>query len=106
MRLPPGPWGLRGSLREAINFGVTLTAVLQHFTRRGIRTSPMVSILGKSFANIEGSIRYLSPELSLIDGFSQELVGIVTDLVKKNLSPQQAVRTALEITTAGAAAPQ
>ncbi|MDN3248008.1 ubiquinone biosynthesis protein [Streptomyces sp. DSM 42143] len=91
---------------EELNFGVTLTAVLQHSTRRGIRTSPMVSILGKSFANIEGSIRHLCPELSLIDVFSEELVGIVTDLVKESLSPQQAVRTALEVITAGAAAPQ
>jgi ubiquinone biosynthesis protein len=91
---------------EELNFGVTLTAVLQHSTRRGIRTSPMVSILGKSFANIEGSIRHLCPELSLIDVFSEELLGIVTDLVKESLSPQQAVRTALEVITAGAAAPQ
>ncbi|GHD34399.1 hypothetical protein GCM10010313_80970 [Streptomyces violarus] len=72
---------------------MTLTAVLQHSTRRGIRTGPMVSILGKSFANIEGSIRHLCPELSLIDVFSKELVGIVTDLIKESLSPQQAVRS-------------
>ncbi|MGW4026083.1 ABC1 kinase family protein [Streptomyces sp. NPDC005009] len=91
---------------EELNFGVTLTAVLQHSTRRGIRTSPMVSILGKSFANIEGSIRHLCPELSLIDVFSEELIGIVTDLVKESLSPHQAVRTVLEVITAGAAAPQ
>jgi ubiquinone biosynthesis protein len=91
---------------EELNFGVTLTAVLQHSTRRGIRTSPMVSILGKSFANIEGSIRHLSPELSIIEVFSEELLGIVTDLIKENISPHQAVRTALEVITAGAAAPQ
>ncbi|MCG7527729.1 AarF/UbiB family protein [Streptomyces sp. OfavH-34-F] len=91
---------------EELDFGVTLSAVLQHSTRRGIRTSPMVAILGKSFANIEGSIRHLCPELSLIDVFSEELIGIVTDLVKEALSPQQAVRTALELITAGASAPQ
>ncbi|MER7702342.1 AarF/UbiB family protein [Kitasatospora sp. NPDC097605] len=91
---------------EDLNFGVTLTAVLQHSTRRGIRTSPMVSVLGKSFANIEGSIRHLAPEISIIDVFSEELTGIVIDLVKESLAPQQAVRTALEIISAGAAAPQ
>lgn len=91
---------------EELDFGVTLSAVLQHSTRRGIRTSPMVAILGKSFANIEGSIRHLCPELSLLDVFSEELIGIVTDLVKEALSPQQAVRTALELITAGASAPQ
>lgn len=91
---------------EELNFGVTLTALLQHSTRRGIRTSPMVSILGKSFANIEGPIRHLCPELSLIDVFSDELIGIVTDLVKEAFSPEQAVRTALEVISAGAVAPQ
>jgi ubiquinone biosynthesis protein len=66
----------------------------------------MVSILGKSFANIEGSIRHLCPELSLIDVFSDQLLGIVTDLVKEAFSPEQAVRTALEVISAGAVAPQ
>ncbi|MEE1927799.1 AarF/UbiB family protein [Streptomyces sp. TRM 70351] len=64
---------------EELGFGVTLTTVLQHSTRRGIRTSPMVANLGKSFANIEGSIRHLCPELSLVDVFSEELAGIVMD---------------------------
>jgi ubiquinone biosynthesis protein len=91
---------------EELNFGVTLTALLQHSTRRGIRTSPMVSVLGKSFANIEGSIRHLCPELSLIDVFTGELLGIVTDLAKEAFSPEQAVRTALEVISAGQAAPQ
>ncbi|MEU4800570.1 AarF/ABC1/UbiB kinase family protein [Streptomyces sp. NPDC023327] len=31
---------------EELNFGVTLTSVLQHSTRRGIKTSPMISVLG------------------------------------------------------------
>lgn len=49
---------------EDLDFGVTLTAVMQRSTTRGIQTSPMVSILGKFFGNIEGSVRYLAPELS------------------------------------------
>ncbi|AXK37855.1 AarF/ABC1/UbiB kinase family protein [Streptomyces armeniacus] len=87
---------------EELNFGVTLTAVLQYSTRRGIRTSPMVSVLGKSFANIEGSIRHLCPELSLVEVFSGELSAIVTDLVREACSKEQAVRTALEVIAGGA----
>lgn len=91
---------------EDLNFGVTLTAVLQYSTRRGIRTSPMVSVLGKSFANIEGSIRHLCPELSVIDVFSGELPGLVTALLREACSAEQAVRTALEVVSGGAAAAQ
>jgi ubiquinone biosynthesis protein len=86
---------------EDLNFGVTLTAVLQYSTSRGIRTSPMVSILGKSFANIEGSIRHLCPELSLVDVFREELTSVVTELVKEALSAEQAMRTALEVIAGG-----
>ncbi|WP_245685299.1 ABC1 kinase family protein [Streptomyces yerevanensis] len=91
---------------EELDFGVTLTAVLQHSTRRGIRTSPMVSILGKSFANIEGSIRHLCPELSLVDVFSEELSGIVTGLLRESFSAEQVMRTALEVVAGGASASQ
>lgn len=91
---------------EELNFGVTLTAVLQYSTRRGIRTSPMVSILGKSFANIEGSIRHLCPELSLIDVFSEELGGIVVELFGEAFSAEQALRTGLEVLAGGQVASQ
>jgi ubiquinone biosynthesis protein len=91
---------------EELNFGVTLTAVLQHSTRRGIRTNPMVSVLGKSFANIEGSIRHLCPELSLVDVFSEELSGIVTGLIRESFSAEQVTRTALEVIAGGAVASQ
>ncbi|MET9295918.1 AarF/UbiB family protein [Streptomyces sp. NPDC003077] len=91
---------------EDLNFGVTLTAVLQYSTRRGIRTSPMVSMLGKSFANIEGSIRNLCPELSLTEVFSEELSHIVLELLREAFSSEQVMRTALEVVAGGTTAAQ
>ena len=82
---------------EELDFGVTLTAVLKRSTQRGIQTSPVISILGKSFGNIEGSVRYLAPELSLVDVFQGELRGIMFDLVREFLSEAQAARTAIEL---------
>jgi ubiquinone biosynthesis protein len=82
---------------EELNFGVTLTAVLKHSTKRGIQTSPAISILGKSFGNIEGSVRYLTPELSLVDVFQGELRGIMLDLVREFLSKEQAARITVEM---------
>ncbi|MGW5531878.1 ABC1 kinase family protein [Streptomyces xanthochromogenes] len=89
-----------------LDFGLTLTSVLERSTRRDIKTSPMVSILGKSFANIEGSIRHLCPELSLIDVFQDELPSIIFHLASEHLSAPQAARTLLELMSAGGQMPQ
>ncbi|MGA5135326.1 ABC1 kinase family protein [Streptomyces olivoreticuli] len=84
-----------GTLEE-LNFGVTLTALLRYSTRRGIKTSPMVSLLGKAFANIEGSIRHLAPELSLIDVFQDELRTIFFHQATELLSEPHTARVLLE----------
>ncbi|GAA2967273.1 ABC1 kinase family protein [Streptomyces enissocaesilis] len=91
---------------EELDFGVTLGSVLTYSTRRGIKTSPMVSVLAKSFANIEGSIRHLSPELSIIDVFQEELRSIIFRLVAEHLSGPQAARSLLEALTVGSQVPQ
>ncbi|MFF7730929.1 ABC1 kinase family protein [Streptomyces sp. NPDC008001] len=91
---------------EELNFGVTLTAVLAHATRRGIRTSPVISLLGKSFANLEGAIRYLCPELSITDVFADNLRTVVFGLARETLSEQQAARTALDLMIAAPGALQ
>ncbi|MFF5563771.1 ABC1 kinase family protein [Streptomyces sp. NPDC012623] len=81
---------------EDLDFGLTLTSILEQSTKRGIKTNTMIAVLGKSFANIEGSIRCLSPELSLLDVFETELVPIVQGHVKKFASGAQAVHALLE----------
>ncbi|MFJ4965321.1 ABC1 kinase family protein [Streptomyces sp. NPDC088729] len=81
---------------EDLDFGLTLTSVLERSTRRGIRTSPMIAVLGKSFANIEGAIRHLSPELSLLDVFEAELLHIVQGHIGKFVSGPQAFHTLIE----------
>jgi ubiquinone biosynthesis protein len=85
-----------GASLEDLDFGLTLTSILQHSTRRGIKTNTMIAILGKSFANIEGSIRCLSPELSLLDVFETELLPIVRGHIKRFVSGPQAVHALLE----------
>ncbi len=82
---------------EDLDFGVTLTAVLVHATRRGIRSSPVIALLGKSFANLEGSIRHLCPELSVTNVFAENLRTILFGLAQETLSEQQAARTAIEL---------
>ncbi|MEV2253487.1 AarF/UbiB family protein [Streptomyces sp. NPDC050147] len=82
---------------EELNFGLTLTRVLTCSTKRGIRTSPTVAVLGKAFANVEGSVRYLAPELSLIEVFKGEMQNAMLSLAAETVSKEQMARTALEL---------
>src|SRR5439155_12666055 len=65
--------GIAGKSLERFNFGVQLTSILKFSSKRGIAAPPAVSSLGKSFANMEGSIRYLAPHLSITDVFEAEV---------------------------------
>ncbi|WP_262402371.1 hypothetical protein [Actinomadura sp. CNU-125] len=91
---------------EDLDFGVTLTSVLKYSTRRGIQTSPVVSLLGKSFSNIEGSVRHLAPELALTDVFEEQLRDILLHLAGESLSEIQAARTALDLMIGNTLAPE
>lgn len=77
---------------EELNFGVTLGTVLRQSAKRGIATSPMVSILAKSFANLEGAVRYLAPELMVVEVFQEELPGILFELAAELFSPAQTAK--------------
>ena len=92
-RLVPG---IAGQSLERFNFGVQLTSVLKFSSKRGIATSPMVAILGKSFANVEGSIRYLSPELSITEAFEDEFKLIVQELAREQLGKNAMARSATQ----------
>ncbi|MEV0681840.1 AarF/UbiB family protein [Actinosynnema sp. NPDC050436] len=95
---------IASSSLEELNFGITLTTILAFATRRGIHTSPHVSLLGKSFANAEGSVRKLAPELSMAEVFEDAVVEILADLFADFFSKEQAGRFALEIMMGGNAA--
>ena len=81
---------------EKFNFGSTINRVLRYASRRGIQTTPMIGLLGKSFANIEGSVRYLAPELSITEVFQDAFRDILFELGREALSEQQAARVVLE----------
>lgn len=89
------PKAATASLAE-LNFGITLTTVLRHSTKRGIKINPVVPMLGKSFANMEGSIRCLAPELSAAQVLRAELADIVVDLTCEALSESHLARGVVE----------
>ncbi|MFF3699096.1 ABC1 kinase family protein [Streptomyces sp. NPDC002221] len=82
---------------EELNFGVALMTLLRHSSRRGIQITPLTSVVGKSVANIEGSVRFLYPELKLSTALQGVLHDVVQALMRETLSGEQAAQTALHL---------
>jgi ubiquinone biosynthesis protein len=91
---------------EDINFGVSLTTVLEKATRRGIGSAPAISLLGKSFANLEGSVRCLAPDIALAEVFKAEVRGIIMSLIREYFSLDQVARNTMDLLSAAASAPE
>jgi len=81
---------------EELNYGTVLMTVVRDAARRGIRTSPMMGLYGKSFCNIEGSVRYLAPELSVVDVFREVVVDVLVEQARELVSVEQTGRFALD----------
>ncbi|MEU6148376.1 AarF/UbiB family protein [Actinosynnema sp. NPDC047251] len=86
---------------DRLDFGATFTSVLGSSTRHGIRTNPAIALLGKSFANLEGSIRYLAPELSVVGTFRDQLQDIMIDIADEAISEARLADVTLELLTNG-----
>ncbi|WP_030022820.1 ABC1 kinase family protein [Streptomyces monomycini] len=85
---------------EQLKFGSSLATLLRYSTKRGIQTNPMVGILGKSFANVEGSVRYLAPHLSVTDVLVTQTQRVLTEFACQTLSRQQLGYTGLQMLSA------
>ncbi|MFH9423874.1 ABC1 kinase family protein [Streptomyces sp. NPDC017529] len=90
---------------DELNFGVALTAVLRYSTSRGIQVTPLVSVVGKSVANIEGSVRCICPDIKLSQALHEALRDILRDLLSEVLSTEQVARAVIDGLTAVAKAP-
>ena len=97
---------LAGASLETLDFGVALTSVLKYSARRGIQTPPAVSLIGKALANIEGSVRYLAPELEVMGVFEDAFSDLAFDLVREAASEQTAAKLLLESIVAIGTAPE
>lgn len=91
---------------EDLNFGVSLTTVLAKATKRGIGSPPAVSLLGKSFANLDGSVRCLAPEITLPEVFQGEVPKILLALAREYLGRPQFARNSMELLLAAVTSPE
>ncbi|MGP2440271.1 ABC1 kinase family protein [Streptomyces sp. JW3] len=91
---------------EEMNFGTALTTVLAKATRRGIGSPPAVSLLGKSFANLDGSVRHLAPEITLPEVFQGEVPRILLALGREFLGRHQFARNSMELLLTAVTSPE
>ncbi|MEV0598669.1 AarF/UbiB family protein [Streptomyces sp. NPDC050315] len=91
---------------DDLNFGVSLTTVLAKATKRGIGSPPAVSLLGKSFANLDGSVRCLAPEIALPEVFKGEVPKILLSLGREFLGGSQFARNSMEMLLAAVTSPE
>ncbi|MBD9730646.1 AarF/ABC1/UbiB kinase family protein [Streptomyces sp. H28] len=89
------PHVANASLAE-LNFGVALTSVLTFSTKRRIQTSPNISVLGKSVANMEGTVRHIHPGLKLGDSIRDVLQDVLFDMARDTVSPEQMAQYGLQ----------
>ncbi|MGO9158259.1 ABC1 kinase family protein [Mycobacterium sp.] len=80
---------------EHLNFGVSLSTLLKFASKRGIQTPPVISIMGKSLANIDGSVRCIAPELVITDVLDDAMKDIMMALARETLTPETAALFAL-----------
>ncbi|MHA6794685.1 ABC1 kinase family protein [Pseudonocardia bannensis] len=92
---------LAGRSLGDIDFGTVLTSALGFATKRGISTNPMVSVLGKSYANLEGSVRLFAPQISLTDVMGQNLRRIMQQMLSEEVNEEQLAAVALETLLGG-----
>ncbi|MEV2211859.1 AarF/UbiB family protein [Streptomyces sp. NPDC050997] len=91
---------------DDMNFGVSLTTVLAKATKRGIGSPPAVSLLGKSFANLDGSVRCLAPEITLPEVFQGEVPKILFALGREFLGRHQFARNSMELLLSAVTGPE
>ncbi|WP_117208571.1 ABC1 kinase family protein [Allorhizocola rhizosphaerae] len=91
---------------DQLNFGVTLTSVMKCSARRGIKTSPMISLLARSFSTLEGSIRCIAPELTVTEVLREDICDIMCHLVGETISHTKAASDVLEAIAIAHSAPE
>ncbi|MCX4238860.1 ABC1 kinase family protein [Streptomyces sp. NPDC020707] len=82
------------SLTE-LNYGVALMTLMKHSSAHGIQITPLVSVMGKSVANLEGSLRCIHPKLKFAAALRDTLPDIMRDVVLDSLSTEQGAQLTL-----------
>ncbi|POM23575.1 putative protein kinase UbiB [Actinomadura rubteroloni] len=86
-----------GASLQDLNYGVALMSLARFSARRGIQVSPLITVVGKSFANIEGSVRGIHPKTKIAASFGGIMQRILRDLAADQMTLDEGAQAALEM---------
>jgi len=79
-----------------MDFGSNFNEFMVFCSKRAIAVTPAIALFGKASANIEGTLRRFTPELSPFDVFRDAMGEILRDQIKQQASNEELLRIANE----------
>ncbi|MEU4826409.1 ABC1 kinase family protein [Actinomadura citrea] len=89
------PYWANATLEE-LNLGVALMSIARYSTQRGIQVSPLISLIGKSMGNIEGSVRFIYPKLKFDKALSRVMNDIAREILADSLGVDHGMHMLLD----------
>lgn len=93
-RLVPRYHGVR---LERLNLGALLIDLLRSAARCGIQAPPVVALVCKSLANMDGTVRMLDPAIDVLGTFRQFVPQLLEAHTRRMASPERAAKLALDV---------
>lgn len=93
-RLLPRYHGMR---LERLNVGTLLVDLLKNATKNGIQAPPIVALVCKSLANMDGSARLIDPSIDVVGTFGSFLPTLLEAHAKRVASIEDAAKVALDV---------
>ncbi len=93
-RLLPKYHGMR---LERLNVGTLLVDLLRNATKHGIQAPPIVALVCKSLANMDGSARLIDPNIDVVGTFGSFLPTLLEAHARRVASIEDAAKVALDV---------
>lgn len=93
-RLLPRYHGMR---LERLNVGTLLIDLLRNATKNGIQAPPIVALVCKSLANMDGSARLVDPTIDVVGTFGSFLPTLLEAHARRVASVEDAAKMALDV---------
>ncbi|MCC6215670.1 MAG: AarF/ABC1/UbiB kinase family protein [Polyangiaceae bacterium] len=93
-RLLPRYHGVR---LERLNLGALLVDLLRGAARNGIQAPPVVGLICKSLANMDGTVRLIDPTIDVLGTFHEFIPRLLESHARRLASPERAAKVALDL---------
>ncbi|MCC6898939.1 MAG: AarF/ABC1/UbiB kinase family protein [Polyangiaceae bacterium] len=93
-RLVPRYHGVR---LERLNLGALLVDLLKSAARSGIQAPPVIGLICKSLANMDGTVRRIDPSIDVLETFQSFIPRLLESHARRLASPERAAKVALDM---------